>query len=377
MRNFGIKDYNPDSPRDFAELIWTNVALKTSLSPISSLMITGALDADDNARFSSALAAHLVRQKKKVLLIDLNRQGLRFKKLLNRDFERGLTDFLHHVFNEPFLSRNVNDYGFADLITLCHFNRRNGQVFFIPEDDDPVAVRFYEGYPVDIVNASKTLYGLVINAVAKLKEVNPSDIESALLALKNEPRHYTDKLLQLGLISREALRPIYDIQVASVLKTLSLKSFISFDFAGQPNEIYESVRHLFPRTPAFLHMPISKQGHISKQLTKCTVLADEGFTFFPMGQFPAKKGELAKQLQDAMPLLKRHFDFILVNAPKYAGDSLSADIGQILAASLLVIKSGTIERRHLRTLMNSMHKNDLNLIGAVLSDVPPSSGIVI
>lgn len=377
MRNFGVKEYNPDSSRNFVELIWTNLALKTSLSPLSSLMITGASTMDDNARLSAELAAHLARQKKKVLLIDFNRQGLRFKKLLNRDFDRGFTDFLHHVFNEPFLSRNVNDYGFADLIALCHFNRRSGQVFFIPEDDDPVAIRFYEGYPVDIVNASKTLYNLIINAIADLKRVNPSDIETALSALKNEQLHYTDKLLQLALISREALCSIYDIQVAGVLKTLSSKSFISFDFAGQPNEIYESVRHLFPKTPAFLRMPFEKHGHILNQLAKCTVPTDEGFTFFPMGQFPAKKGELARQLQDVIPLLKRQFDFILVNAPKYDSDSITTDIGQILSASLLVIKNGTMERRHLRSLMNSMRENDLNLVGAVLSDVPSSNRIVI
>lgn len=377
MRNSSFKEYQPDASQNLSELILTNIGLKTSLSPLSSLMVTAAGGECDTARFAFELATELARQNKRVLLIDLNRQGLRFKKLLGRDFEEGFTDFLHHVFDEPFLSHNVSDYGFVDLLALCHFNRRSGQVLFIPEDDDPVAVRFYEGYPVDIVNASKTLYRAIVAGVAELTGVDEAGIESELATLKDQPLHYTDKLTGLSLIPPELLGPLYDIQTARILKELAQKSFVSFDFAGQPNEIYASVRRLFVDKPSFLKGPLSDQGHIARQLAKCTVRASQGLTFFPMGRFPAKKGELARQFQGVLALLKRRFDFILVNAPEYAEDSLAAEVGPILAASVVVVKSGALERRQLRTLMTSLRESGLNLVGAVLSDVPASNGVVI
>ena len=343
-----VKEYGEADFTDLANLLWTNIGLKTSLTPLHTLLLTNVVNDGEYSRLNTHLAEQIVKMKKSVLILDLDRGASALKKKLPHEPALGVTDFFYKLFEEPFFSSNASDYGFWDLIILAFLKKRSGKLVLISDENDPVHLELYQGYPLDVLT-SKTSLRVTFDAIY------------AQTSLTKEQR------VQL-----------FDAQLFKKLTELSEQHYFSFAFqdksaTSQDEEptVAADTFARFSESPHFLKAPLSEEGYISHSLRPCSQSIMPGVQLTTLGQFRLKGEEFAKRCQQIMPLLKQKFDFILCNAPALASGNVAKEMAKVLDGTVLVLKSGAIERKDFKNLLTEFKKANINVIGTILNEVAP------
>lgn len=355
--------------RDLTKLLWTNISMHSQDRHLQNLMLAGATDKDDKTMLCLQLAQHLSELNKKVLLIDFDKQGSRFKRHLKYDSNEGFTDYCFHLFDQPLYTRHVTDYGFNDLLFLFHIKKRTGQLVLISDDHDPCAIHFYKGTPVHFVSAGKNLKDEVISDLENIKGQTLTDFRDAPSPSKPGTVSYTP-LLEKEICTTQELKILIEKHLLSFLTKTDFTTYYAFDFAEKNANAYSFFDTLNLETPAVWDKEYQENDFLLKTLKKYTIQASQGFDFLPCGRFPLKSGDFSRKFKIIQPLLKQQYDSILINAPKISEQSPSLEIGPCLDGTVLIVKSGEMDRRQLRSVLDQMKKAKIPLIGTVLNEVP-------
>lgn len=358
-------------PREVADLLWTNIGLRSGLDrrPRSLLLSAAAAD-DDKTQLCAHLAGLLAEQGKKVLLVDLERQGARFKQLLRYDANTGFTDLCYKLFDEPFFSRSVSEYGLTDLLALFCLKGRTGRLNLIgAQQAAAVTILLYKGFPVEVIGCGASLTRRIAAAAAAIRPEIALDPAFAQTPLS--------KWVASGTLSAGETRILYESQCALVLDEVYKRGGGFFEFSDLPEESYDDCAAFLPEFPPYLKGAPVATSFIAKQMENLSFPVPQGFRFMPHGQYPLKGGEIAVRYRKIMPILSASYDVVLVNAPTYRDHIVTRETAKLVDGTLLVVKSGAIDRKSFSKILRDMESDGVTLLGTVLSEVPPEHRSVI
>lgn len=369
LRDIALKPQVGLDPRDTVKLLWTDIGMRMNLrAPLANLLVSGVVAEDDKTQICVDLAAHVTSIGKRALLIDLDRQGSRFKTTLGYDTNAGFTDLCYKLFDEPFFSRSAKDYGLADLLTLFSLKSRTGRLSFATANGPTVKITFSRGRPVEIEGSGDSLSGRVMNAAALLRpesaEILPRPDGTLSSALAGPTA-----LIKARTFTPSEMAALFENHAAAIIDEILERPAGLFEYADLPAESLAEAEVFLPETPPYLGRFPGENGFIARQIENFCVTASAGFKFMPHGQFPIKSGEVASRYRRLTPLLRAFFDVVIVNAPSYPGHALSREMARIADGTLLVVKSGAIDRKGFGKILNDMRENRVNLLGAILNDV--------
>lgn len=109
-------------------------------------------------------------------------------------------------------------------------------------------------------------------------------------------------------------------------------------------------------------------GHAEVEEIVCKT-QDQGLSVVFAGIVPPNPSELlgSKRFEKFIGMMRRIFDYILIDAPPLGSVIDAAVIAQVCDASILVIGANTVSRRYIRTVRNQLEKTGCPLLGAVLN----------
>lgn len=338
-------------------------------APLAHLALSGAVGEDDKTWLCTDLAGHLSGLGKRALLIDLDRQGSRFKKTIGYDTNAGFTDLCYKFFDEPFFSRSAKDYGLADLLTLFFLKARTGRlVFSSVKTPSSVQITFCRGRPVEIQGVGISLSDRV-GMAAKILRPETTHSETAPNTGPPEALAFLASLVKTGAFTAGEMAALFDNHTSVIMEEILDRPADLFEYADLSPEPFLEADGWLPQTPSYLSRPPSQNGFITRQIESFCVTAASGFKFMPHGQFPIKSGEIASRYARLAPLLRSFFDVILINAPAYPGNPLAREMARIADGTVLVVKSGAVDRKGFGRILSDMRAHGVNLLGTVLNEV--------
>jgi len=100
-----------------------------------------------------------------------------------------------------------------------------------------------------------------------------------------------------------------------------------------------------------------------------------GLTLIPTGTIPPNPSELLlhKRFANCLSVLSSRYDHIIIDSPPVLAFTDAAIIGQMVGATLMVLKSGEHPMREIEQAVKRLQQADVNLRGILFNDIHTES----
>lgn len=366
--NFSVKSRYAESYRTLR----TNLYFSIMEKDLNSVVVTSSVQSEGKTNTVANLAYTIAQTGKKVLMVDadLRKPGLsaRFNLKKATGFSNLISDLLGRYVNEG----KISDYGLNDLITLNGLQKRTCIVTII-EDLNEADLFFLKGELVDIYWKNRPDSKKLANTLVREKILTTEKVQLALGHQQKSVRRLGAILLTMGLITEAELGKALAVHMMEAFR-------VTVDMADGRFKVRtvseEEIKPTAGNTFSFKQLYGEfLTGEDEKSFIKTTIdsaiLATEEKNLFllPSGSIPPNPSELlgSEKCSYLLELLKNKFDVIIIDTTPILPATDALLISPQVDGVILVIQSGSTDRKLVHDTVQQLKKAKANILGALLN----------
>lgn len=129
-----------------------------------------------------------------------------------------------------------------------------------------------------------------------------------------------------------------------------------------------SLRHYLPKKGAHYGLTELILGQVDNPIYKTNI---ENLYILYSGKIPPNPSEMltGPQFKRIIDLLRKEFDYIIIDTPPMTATSDAAIIGRIADGMIIVVGNDFVKKNRLKRIKVELERNHVRLIGAVLTRV--------
>lgn len=366
--NFSVKSRYAESYRTLR----TNLYFSIMEKDLNSVVVTSSVQSEGKTNTVANLAYTIAQTGKKVLMVDadLRKPGLsaRFNLKKATGFSNLISDLLGRYVNEG----KISDYGLNDLITLNGLQKRTCIVTII-DDLNEADLFFLKGELVDIYWKNRPDSKKLANTLVREKILTTEKVQLALGHQQKSVRRLGAILLTMGLITEAELGKALAVHMMEAFR-------VTVDMADGRFKVRtvseEEIKPTAGNTFSFKQLYGEfLTGEDEKSFIKTTIdsaiLATEEKNLFllPSGSIPPNPSELlgSEKCSYLLELLKNKFDVIIIDTTPILPATDALLISPQVDGVILVIQSGSTDRKLVHDTVQQLKKAKANILGALLN----------
>jgi len=373
---------NYSTASSFAEsyrTLRTNIYFSFMEKEFRSLLVTSTGEKEGKSTTTANLAYTMAQAGKNVLMIDADLRKPMLSKVIPSHNEPGLTGLLSDTFSTDIRAGSLADFSVNDLFWLLSFQKKTGVLQLI-EENEKVNIFFLHGELVDVNWLTRPKINKLASLLVREKVITKEQAEYALARRHNTGQKLGFVLINMGLVKEDDLAGFITLHMIEGLRTcLQFKSG-KFSF----NKLVES----------FFERPSYNPADLS-QLYRQTIIGEEELPFLqreisasilptdtknlsllPSGHRPPNPAELleSNRMSFLVSYLNRRYDILIIDTPPVLATSDALVLAPQTDGTVLIIKSGFLNREMVKKAVDQIRIAQANLIGVVLNQVDIKRG---
>ena len=357
----------------------TNLQFSSAKSPLRSLLITSASEAEGKTSTVANLGFTMAKADKAVLMIDADLRKPMLSRLIPSEADTGLTGLLSDTFSTDVASGSLERFGVSDLFWLLSFQNKTGRLH-LAEGDQEIDAYFLRGEMVDLDWLTRPKEKSLARVLVKEKLITETLAEQALARKRETGQKLGITLINMGLVNEESLVGFITHQMTEGLRIALQFESGAFSFEDLPDAYFERPSFDPANLPKLYRQLVLGeenlpflQSHISAAMKR----ADMGNLFvLPSGRRPPNPTELldSKRMSFLLSYLQRRFDRVILDSPPVLPASDAVALAGQTDGVLLLIKSGGVNRELVRKAVEQLRMAQANIVGVALTQVDVKRG---
>ena len=350
----------------------TNLHFSGIDNPVSSIMITSALQSEGKTNTAVNLGYTIAKTGKKVLLVDADLRKPLLTDIFNLRGNPGLTDLVVDTLDKPVLTGDLGEYSPGDLIFLIRHQNLTGTLRLVSGENE-ITFYFRDGTTIDAVWNTRSSDDALLQPLVSEKILDNAQAEAARRRRKKTGQRMGHILLTMGLITKPDLEKKLAIHAAEAVRMASAisKGTFSFSGAGTPEmsplpalnfdilygESFKKAEDL-----VFINQAIDTALHKTKT-ANLWVLGS--------GKIPPNPSEIINSDRTGLmaDLLKQKFDFIIFDTSPVLPASDAMLMAPRADGTIIVVRSGHSNKKLVKRVTTRFKQSNLPVLGVVLNRV--------
>jgi len=370
-----LADHNPNSL--FAESyrsLRANINFSFLDQEYKSILITSAGEEEGKTVCTANLSYTLAQAGKTVLMIDADLRKPVLSQLIKTHSSPGLSKLLSKNLSTDVLSGSLLEYGMSDIFRLLSFQKQTG-LLKLTEGNEKINILFHQGKAVDVAWLTRPNEKKMAAQLISDKLLTKDQAEKALAAGRDTDRKLGYILLNMGLVSEEALSKIINIHMIEGLRTAMQMKSGAFSFEKFP-ELRFDQSQFNPADICLLYQQviigqeefIFLKNEINAFICKTPV---ENLFLLPSGPLPPNPAELlgSERMSFLLSYLNKRFDVLVIDSPPVLLTSEALLLGPQTDGVLFIVKAGLMKRQLVKKAVEQIRQSHANLIGVALNQV--------
>lgn len=351
----------------------TNLTFSSIEKDLSSILVTSSVEAEGKTNTVVNLGYTIAQSGSKVLLIDADLRRPRMTDVFSLKHKKGFTDIISNTFAKRLSKGNLIEYSIGDLLELIKLQKRTGELHIESGNKNSVIIYFFNGKAIDIYWKNRPNSKKLANTLVKKNLLTKEEVHLALEHQKKSVQRLGAILFSMGLVSKKKLSKELGIHTIEAMKVIS--GMIDGEF------------HFINLSQVKIESPISQNVNFDKLFKEFLGYGEElqfinksivsaihptkvdNLYILPSGKIPPNPAEIIGSASTAflMQLLKKNFDFIILDAPPVLPASDAMLMASRTDGTILVIKSGHVEKKILKSVVESFNNANLPILGILLN----------
>jgi len=352
----------------------TNLQFSSMDRELRIITITSATEMEGKTNTVANLAYTIAQTGQRVLMVDcdLRKPGLTKKFDLSK--KPGLTELISKHLGTMITDGALSEIRLNDLLRLNKLQKRTG-LLTVTDGADQVEICFYQGSLVDIFWKTRPEEKKLASTLIASGLLTKEQAQVALGHQKKSIQRLGTILLTMGMISKSDLKKHLAVHIVEAFKAAASMYNGKFSFSKLPlcrieatmeqNINFDKLFREFldeDNQSAFLTRTI--ENMISQTDT-------ENLFILPSGNIPPNPSEMisSERLSFVLDHIKHSFDFVIIDTPPVLPASDALLISAHTDGILIVIKAGSVNKKHIQNAISQIEATRTKILGLVLNRV--------
>lgn len=368
LANFPTKSRYAESYRTLR----TNLYFSLVEKELDSLVVTSAGAMEGKSTTVANLAFTIAQTGKRVLMIDADLRNPGLSGRFDATGDSGFVNLVGDLLSRYLEKGKVELYGLADIFTLISLQHRTC-VATLRDAHNEVDFSFLKGKLIDIFWKNRPNSKKLATSMVRAKMLTIEEARVALGHQQKSVRRLGSILLTLGLVQETDLNKILSLHIMEAIRiTMEMQDAV---FSIQPiaegktatiankGDVYQ---HLLEETMS-INVGFSL---IQKEIDAAIVATDEKNLFLlPAGTIPPNPSELigSNKTSYLIKQLRQKFDIIVMDSSPVMPASDALLLSKQVDGVLLVIKTGSANRKIIKDTVQQLQNANANILGVVFN----------
>ena len=369
--NFPIESRYAESFRTLR----TNLNFSSMERNLSTVLVTSSVQSEGKSNTVINLGYTIAQSGSKVLLIDVDLRRPRMTEFFSLKKNIGFTDIISGIFRTHILGGTLREYSIGDILQLIKLQKKTGRLN-IESPQQKIAIFFINGKSVDVYWKNRPENKKLANILVEKDIITREEADLALGQQKKSVQRLGTILFTMGLVSREKLVKELSVHMVEVMRIIAHITEGNFNFTPHSCNIMQSpishdldLEQLFTE---FLGRESENFRFIDKSINSTIYPTEaENLYILPSGKVPPNPTEIidSKGTDFLMDLLKKRFDFIIVDTPPVMPATDALLMAKRTDGTILVVKAGNTNRKIVKSVVEKFNNAKLPILGTVLNYV--------
>lgn len=381
QRALFLNQVDGDSP--FAEsyrYLRTNISFAFLNRNFQTLMLTSAGPGEGKTTTVGNLCYSFAQAGKTVLMVDADMRKQQLTRIHASDQPVGLSGILSRVFSTRIEQGHLAQFGLGDLMQLARLNRLTGELE-LADKGERIALFFSQGELVDLNWRTRPREKSLVAQLIRAGLLTKDQARNAYIQNQQIGQNLGFLLTRTGWVEEEALRSHVNQQMVEGLQTLAQMSpQAQFRFKVTSKSLPDSTPHNLVDLKQLYQNTVvggDTTPYLLKEIRRAIEQTEtENLYMLASGPYPPKPAELldSDRMRFLLKILTNLFDLVIIDSPPVLPTSDPLVLAPYVDGTLLVIKSGQLDRDAVRKAVEQLQMAKANLIGTILNQADHRHG---
>lgn len=338
----------------------TNIQMLTANNPIQSLMITSTMPHEGNRFVSRQLTFQFANNNLDVLLIQT--ESIANKK--SSQPQVGVMSLINHLLSEKIKTGNISKYGLIDLFYLIYLQEKSGQLILRTQ----AGIAYFADFKDGILCSFKTPTIDLKHDLHFLEKTNNPNTKNLIDSSREKQVPLINLVLSTNSMTKSELSLLYTCELIKIYRELSQEDLFDFDFKVADNAEFKPSAQLLDKF-VLESEPLQDQNFISKTIQKNINPINKKCSLMLLGSptHNLSQSPLFNNLKKLMPIFKKQFDRIILEAPSFKTNKETNAMGTLTDGTILVIRQNHAKKHKIKKAVRKLLDADIKILGTVFN----------
>ena len=352
----------------------TNLYFSAMDKALTSVLITSSVPSEGKSNTAFNLAFTMAQTGSRVLLVDGDLRRPKLTGHFGLKNHTGVSELIADTLGGRLIQGDLDGYSIGDILQLLKIQKRTGEVL-IQGKENQVSFFFNKGFLRDIFWENRPEGMTLADTLVKNNLLTRQEVDLALGNRKKSGLRLGQVLSSLGMVAEKDLSRILALNIIESIQAASTITQGTFVFTDTP---WEEMKNDVPQKIDLDQLmdeylgPAKELKHITTAVNDAVLpMETENLFILPAGKVPPNPSELlgSDRVPILMEALKQQFDFIVLDTPPVMPASDAMLLAPLVDGILLVVRSGTTEKKILKDVLERFRTANLKISGFLLNRV--------
>lgn len=357
----------------------TNLFFTVEEKELKSMVVTSAIQGEGKTTTGVNLGFTIAQSGRSVLLMDLDLRRPHMSSLFDLKAKPGITHLVTETFGTHLSHGSLDDFSVHDLVQLTRLQARTC-LLDLENEETQAALMFDQGHIVDVHWKNRPNPKKLANTLIQDKLLTEKEAALALGHQKKSVQRLGAILHTMGFVEKKDIVKALSVHTIEAVKAATAMEAGHFVFSSLPvSEARQALTQDIDVEKLYAEFKVSEDsGVFLKRAINSAIVPSgtPGVDILPSGAVPHNPAELvgSDRMRFLLDYLKDQYDFIIIDTPPIMPTTDALIISPRTDGMLLVIRSGTTDRKVFKEVIKQIQMARQPILGTVLNAVDIKKG---
>lgn len=352
----------------------TNINFSFMEGDFRILLVTSAAEQEGKTSTVYNIGYTMAKAEKSVLIIDADLRKPLLSSQVTKARHVGISGLLSGVFGTPLQTGPLAEMRLGDLRWLLALQKKSGRLR-LRQGEEVVEILFQQGEMVDLAWVTRPADQRLARVLIDTGVITGEQAKQALLHQRSMAQRLGAVLIATGVLSKEQLTGALTMHMMEALRLAVNFKEGTFEFRAMPEgDIGAPSFNPVDFNAVYRQVIVGEEEmpFLERQIEAALVPTGvANMRLLPAGKLPPNPSELlgSRRISFLLQLLKRRFDRLIIDTPPLLPASDALLLAPQADGVVLVVKTGAVNRKMVRKVVDQLWMVKARLIGVALNQV--------